>query len=320
MKELLEKAKKPISKEIKIFEKQFFNIIKSDVNLINKISNYILQKRGKMIRPIFVFLIAKMFGKIQKKTYHTAYLIELIHNATLVHDDVIDNSNLRRGFSSINSLWKNKIAILIGDYLLSKSLLLASNNNYLDLLKIICKTLNNMSEGELLQIEKSPNISEKIYDKIIYKKTANLIATSCECGAISVNADNKNILNMREFGTLIGIAFQIKDDLFDYGYNNIGKPIGIDLKEKKITLPIIYTIKKASVNDKNTILDCIKNYNEEKRKEIIFIVNKYGGLKYAIKKMMNFYKKSLEILELYPECIAKESLKIMTKFIIKRNK
>ncbi|WP_185877682.1 polyprenyl synthetase family protein [Blattabacterium cuenoti] len=321
MKKFLEKAKKPIKKEIQNFEKEFFNVIKSDVDLINEISNYILKKKGKMIRPIFVFLIAKMLGVIQKKTYHTAYLIELVHNATLVHDDVIDNSNLRRGFSSINSIWKNKIAILIGDYLLSKSLLVASNNNYLDLLKIICRTINNMSEGELLQIDKSYDITEKIYDQIIYKKTANLIAASCECGAISVNANNKDILNMRKFGTLIGIAFQIKDDLFDYEDNNdIGKPIGIDFKEKKITLPIIYTIKKASKNDKSSILYFMKNYNEKKRKDIIFIVNKYGGIRYAKKKMMVFYNKALKILELYPEGTIKESLKIMTKFIVKRNK
>ncbi|WP_185855302.1 polyprenyl synthetase family protein [Blattabacterium cuenoti] len=324
MKLILDKIKISIKKEIKEFEKQFISIIKSsNVTLINQINHYITNRKGKLIRPMFVFLIAKMLGKIQKKTYHTACLIELIHTATLVHDDVVDNSNFRRGSFSVNAIWKNKIAVLIGDYLLSKSLLLATNNNYTDILKIICNTVKNMSEGELLQIEKSKkfNITEKTYNKIIYKKTASLIATSCECGALSVSANEENILKMKKFGIFIGIAFQIKDDLFDYKYENnfTGKPIGLDIKDNKITLPLIYTIRNASKKDQEWILNAIKNYDYKKRNKIINYVKEYGGLEYAIKKMKKFRNYALKILELYPEGKTKNALKTMVNFIIERN-
>ncbi|WP_185861042.1 polyprenyl synthetase family protein [Blattabacterium cuenoti] len=321
---ILEKIKNVIKKEIVEFEKQFINIIKSNVVLIDQITHYITHKKGKLIRPIFVFLIAKMLGTIQKKTYHTACLIELIHTATLVHDDVIDDSSLRRGSFSINAIWKNKIAVLIGDYLLSKSLLIATNNNYYDLLKIVCKTIKDMSEGELLQIEKSKklNITEKIYNKIIYHKTASLIATSCEAGARSVNADKQTTLKMKKFGTFVGIAFQIKDDLFDYEEkkeDSIGKPVGIDLKERKITLPLIYTIQKASQKEQECILNFIKNYDEKKRHEIIYYIKKYRGLEYATQKMIKFRNNALDILKIYPEGRIKEALKIMVNFIVERN-
>ncbi|WP_185861913.1 polyprenyl synthetase family protein [Blattabacterium cuenoti] len=324
MKIILEKIKIPIKEEIKKFEKQFVDTIKSNVSFIDKITHYIIHRKRKLIRPIFVFLIAKMLGNIRKKTYHTACLIELIHTATLVHDDVIDDSYIRRGSFSINAIWKNKIAVLVGDYLLSKSLLLATKNNYDDLLKIICQTIKNMSEGELLQIEKSKklNITEKIYNKIIYHKTASLIAASCEGGARSVNADEQVVLKMRKFGIFTGIAFQIKDDLFDYEEKNnnlIGKPIGIDLKEKKLTLPLIYTIKKASKKDQKWILYSIKNYDNQKRHEIINYVKKYGGLEYATKKMIKFRNNALKILEIYPEGSIKKALKIMVNFIVERN-
>ncbi|WP_185876604.1 polyprenyl synthetase family protein [Blattabacterium cuenoti] len=324
MKIILEKIKEPIKKEIEEFEKQFFDVIKSNISLINQINNYLTHRKGKLIRPIFVFLIAKMLGGIQKKTYHTACLIELIHTATIVHDDVIDNSSIRRGSFSINAIWKNKTAVLIGDYLLSKSLLLATNNNYNDLLKIICKTIHNMSEGELLQIEESKklNITEKIYNQIIYYKTASLISASCEGGARSVNADKKTILKMRKFGIFTGIAFQIKDDLFDYEDKNnnfTGKPIGVDLKERKITLPLIYTIKNASKKDQKCILDSIKNYDDKKRNQIIYYVKKYGGLEYATKKMINFRNNALKILESYSEGTIRKTLEIMVNFIIERN-
>ncbi|WP_185868301.1 polyprenyl synthetase family protein [Blattabacterium cuenoti] len=326
MKIILDKIKIPIQEEIRTFEKEFLLLIKSNVSLINKINHYINSRKGKLIRPIFVFLIAKMLGTIQKKTYHTACLIELIHTATLVHDDVIDNSHLRRGDFSINAIWKNKIAVLMGDYFLSKSLLLATNNNYSDILKIICKTVKDMSEGELLQIEKSKdlNITEQNYHKIIYQKTASLMASSCECGAISVNASKENVSKMRKFGVFMGIAFQIKDDLFDYEYNNhqknmIGKPIGIDLKEKKITLPLIYTIQKASKEDQKFLLNSIKNYEEKNKKQIIDLIKKYKGLEYARKKMIKFRNNALDILSSYPEGSAKESLKTMASFIIERS-
>ncbi|WP_185857086.1 polyprenyl synthetase family protein [Blattabacterium cuenoti] len=323
MKIILEKIKTTIKEEIKEFEKQFENIIKSNIPLIDRITHYIIHRKGKLIRPIFVFLIAKMLGKIQKKTYHTACLIELIHTATLVHDDVIDNSSLRRGSFSINAIWKNKIAVLIGDYLLSKSLLIATNNNYYDLLKIVCNTIRDMSEGELLQMEKSKklNITEKIYNQIIYHKTASLIAASCEAGARSVNTNEKTALKMRKFGILTGIAFQIKDDLFDYEEKNenfTGKPAGMDLREKKITLPLIYAIRNASKKDQKCILDYIKNYDEKKRYKIIDYVRKYGGLEYATQKMIKFRNNALKILEFYPEGAIKETLKIMVNFVVER--
>ncbi|WP_041178343.1 polyprenyl synthetase family protein [Blattabacterium sp. (Blaberus giganteus)] len=325
MKIILEEIKTTIKKEIEKFEKQFIYIIKSNVSLIDQITHYLTHRKGKLIRPMFVFLIAKMLGNIQKKTYHTACLIELIHTATLVHDDVIDNSLLRRDSFSINAIWKNKIAVLIGDYLLSKSLLIATNNNYYDLLKIVCKTIKNMSEGELLQMEKSKklNISEKIYNRIIYHKTASLIAASCEAGARSVNTDEKTALKMRKFGIFAGIAFQIKDDLFDYEEKNesfTGKPVGIDLREKKITLPLIYTIQKASQKDQQHILNYIKNYDNKKRYKIIDYVKKYGGLEYATKKMIRFRNNALEILEIYPEGTIKRALKMMVNFIVERNR
>ncbi|WP_185860479.1 polyprenyl synthetase family protein [Blattabacterium cuenoti] len=325
MKIILEKIKITIKEEIKEFEKQFENVIKnSNIPLIDNITSYIIHRKGKLIRPIFILLIAKMLGDIQKKTYHTACLIELIHTATLVHDDVIDNSSLRRGSFSINAIWKNKIAVLIGDYLLSKSLLIATNNNYYDLLKVVCKTIENMSLGELLQIEKTKNlnITEKIYNQIIYHKTASLIAASCEAGARSVNTDEKTALKMRKFGTLTGIAFQIKDDLFDYenkNESNTGKPVGIDLREKKITLPLIYAIQKASKKDQKCMLHYIENYDEEKRYKIINYVKKYGGLEYATQKMIKLRNNALKILEFYPEGKIKEALKIMVNFVVERN-
>ncbi len=312
---------------MKIFEKQFLSIIiESQVPLINQITHYIIHRKGKQIRPMFVFLIAKMLGKTKKKTYHTASLIELIHTATLVHDDVIDNSHLRRGFFSVNAIWKNKIAVLVGDYLLSKSLLLATNNNYYDLLKIVCKTIKDMSEGELLQMEKSKklDITESVYNKIVYHKTASLIAASCEGGARSVDADENTALKMREFGGLTGIAFQIKDDLFDYedkyNKNLIGKPVGMDLKEKKITLPLIYAIKNASQEDQKWILNSIKNYDEKKRDQIIAYVKQSGGLEYASQKMKKFRNHALKILENYPESTIKDALKTMVNFLVERNK
>ncbi|WP_185882215.1 polyprenyl synthetase family protein [Blattabacterium cuenoti] len=322
---ILDKIQVSIQEEMKYFEKQFFQITKNKISLIKNINNYIIPKKGKRIRPMFVFLIAKMLGNIQKKTYHTASLIELIHTATLVHDDVIDNSNFRRGFSSINAIWQNKIAVLIGDYFLSKGLLLATNHHYHDLLKIICTTVKNMSEGELLQIEKSQtlDITEKIYNQIICKKTAGLISASCEGGAISVNVSKRTSLNMKYFGKLSGIAFQIRDDLFDYDNINdklIGKPVGIDLKDKKITLPLIYAIKKASKNDKIWILDSIKNFNNHTTNhKIIDYVKQSGGITYAIKQMIKYKNKALKILDNYPKGSTKDSLKSLVNFLVERN-
>ncbi len=322
----LKRIKHPIREEIKIFEKKLSNFFlsKKKFLIIEKITNYIINRKGKLIRPMFVLLIAKMFSdgnNVNKKTYHIACLIELIHIATLVHDDVVDNSKFRRGSLSINAIWKNKIAVLIGDYLLSKSFFLATKNNYFDILKVVCQTMKDITEGELLQIEKSNdlNITENTYFYIIYKKTASLISASCECGALSVGTNKENINKIRNFGVFSGIAFQIKDDLFDYEYSNknTGKSVGIDFEEKKITLPLIYTFKKASKKDKKYIIYLI---NKKKRYDIINYVKKYNGLEYAKKKMMKYHYNALQILENYPDNNIKKSLKIMINFIVDRNR
>lgn len=310
---------------MKIFENKFYKSMISNTDLLNNIIFYIVKKKGKQIRPMFVFLIAKMLGIICEKTYNMASLIELIHTGALIHDDVIDNSNIRRGIFSIQAIWKNKVAILVGDYLLSKSLLIATDNEYYDLLKIIANAIKNMSEGELLQIKKSQdlNINEKIYNEIIYRKTASLIAACCEGAARSVNVNNKIALEMNKFGKFIGMAFQIKDDLLDYEQSNIlDKPIGIDIKQRKLTLPIIYTIHKSSNYEKKWILNIIKKHNQDKIKinKLIKHVKKTGGLDYAKNKMIIFKNKALKIINFYPNNHAKKSLKIMIKYIIERKK
>lgn len=299
--------------------------MKSRVPLLDRIIHYIIHRKGKQMRPMFVFLTAKMLGQIHEKTYHMASLIELIHTGTLVHDDVVDESHMRRGFFSIHTLWKNKVAVLVGDYLLSKSLLLATDHNYYDLLKIISRTIREMCEGELLQMEKARklDITEDIYDQIIHHKTASLISACCEGGACSVDADENTTFQMKKFGELIGMAFQIKDDLFDYEYNNLaGKPIGIDIKERKITLPLIHTLEKAPSEDRKWIINTIKNHNKNKTRvrELINYVKQSGGVEYAIKKMKSLRQNALEILDRYPESAAKESLKIMAHYVIDRQR
>ncbi|MGA8852688.1 MAG: polyprenyl synthetase family protein, partial [Christiangramia sp.] len=247
---VISQIKLPVEKEMDLFEKKFFESMSSKVALLNRITHYIVNRKGKQMRPMFVFLVAKMVseGSVNERTYRGASVIELIHTATLVHDDVVDDSNRRRGFFSINALWKNKIAVLVGDYLLSKGLLLSIDNNDFDLLKIISVAVKEMSEGELLQIEKARrlDITEAVYYDIIRQKTATLIAACCSLGAASVKPESNEIAKMRRFGELIGMAFQIKDDLFDYGTQKIGKPTGIDIKEQKMTLPLIYTLNNVS--------------------------------------------------------------------------
>jgi octaprenyl-diphosphate synthase len=254
---VVSQIKLPIEAEMELFEKKFSNSMSSKVSLLNKISHYVVNRKGKQMRPMFVFLIAKMNndGAVNERTYRGASVIELIHTATLVHDDVVDDSDRRRGFFSVNALWKNKIAVLVGDFLLSKGLLLSIDNDDFDLLKIISVAVREMSEGELLQIEKARNldISETIYFEIIRQKTATLIAACCAMGAKSVHAAPEQVEEMRSFGELIGVAFQIKDDLFDYGNEAIGKPTGIDIKEKKMTLPLIYAINNASSKEKKLV-------------------------------------------------------------------
>jgi octaprenyl-diphosphate synthase len=323
---IVEQIKQPIDYEMELFEQKFQLSMSSKVALLNRITHYIVNRKGKQMRPMFVFLVSKMVsnGEISERTYRGASVIELIHTATLVHDDVVDESNRRRGFFSINALWKNKIAVLVGDYLLSKGLLLSIDNNDFDLLKIISIAVREMSEGELLQIEKARklDITEAIYYEIIRQKTATLIAACCSLGAASVKPESDHVERMRKFGELIGMAFQIKDDLFDYGKEAIGKPTGIDIKEQKMTLPLIYVMNKADKKDKRWLINSIKNHNRDKKRvaEVISYVKQQGGLEYAISKMKEFQEEALQILQIYPESTYKASLVLMVNYVIDRTK
>lgn len=324
---IVSRIKLPIEKEMELFEKKFRDSMSTHVSLLNRITHYVVNRKGKQMRPMFVFLIAKMVSEdssVNERTYRGASVIELIHTATLVHDDVVDDSNRRRGFFSINALWKNKIAVLVGDYLLSKGLLLSIDNDDFDLLKIISVAVREMSEGELLQIDKARrlDITKEVYFEIIRKKTATLIAACCAMGAKSVHASEDEVEKMRLFGELIGIAFQIKDDLFDYGEEAIGKPTGIDIKEKKMTLPLIYALNQANAKDRKWLLNSVKNYNTDKTrvKEIIEYVKKVGGLDYAVKVMKEYQAKALNVLATYPNSPYKESLLLMVDYVIDRKK
>jgi len=321
---IVSQIKLPIEYEMELFEKKFQLSMSSKVSLLNRITHYVVNRKGKQMRPMFVFLIAKMSnnGEVNDRTYRGAAVIELIHTATLVHDDVVDDSNRRRGFFSINALWKNKIAVLVGDFLLSKGLLLSIDNEDFDLLKIISVAVREMSEGELLQIEKARNldITEAVYFEIIRQKTATLIAACCAMGAKSVNADSDKVENMRKFGELIGIAFQIKDDLFDYGDDKIGKPTGIDIKERKMTLPLIYVLNNASEQDRRWLINSVKNHNKDTKrvKEVISFVKNNDGLEYATKVMKGYQQKALVLLQNYPASPFKESLELMVNYVIDR--
>ncbi len=323
---VISKIKLPVEKEMELFEKKFTQSMSSRVALLNRITHFIVNRKGKQMRPMFVFLVAKMFaeGKVNERTYRGATVIELIHTATLVHDDVVDDSNRRRGFFSINALWKNKIAVLVGDYLLSKGLLLSIDHDDFDLLKIISVAVREMSEGELLQIEKARrlDITEDIYYEIIRQKTATLIAACCSLGAASVKPASEEVEKMRLFGELIGMAFQIKDDLFDYGEDKIGKPTGIDIKEQKMTLPLIYVLNQVSSKDKAWLINSVKNHNKNKKRvnEVISFVKEKGGLEYAVIKMKEFQERALAILNKYPDSPYKDSLVLMVKYVIDRKK
>ncbi|MEN8767678.1 MAG: polyprenyl synthetase family protein, partial [Polaribacter sp.] len=294
----VEQIKRPILAEMELFEEKFKDAMLSKVPLLNRITYYIVRRKGKQMRPMFVFLVAKMVsnGGFDERTYRGAAIVELIHTATLVHDDVVDDSNRRRGFFSINALWKNKIAVLVGDFLLSKGLLLSIDNGDFDLLKLISIAVREMSEGELLQIEKARklDITEGVYFDIIRKKTATLIATCCGIGAASVGANQEKIHQMRKFGEYIGIAFQIKDDLFDYSDAKIGKPTGIDIKEQKMTLPLIYTLNNCSKKERSWLINSIKKHNKDKKrvKEIISFVKSNGGIEYTTLKMEEYIQKA----------------------------
>ena len=323
MKEI-EKIKLPIKKEIDLFEGKFSNSMNSRIALLNRITHYVVNRKGKQMRPMFVFLTAKMLsnGKMNEKVYRAASVIELIHTASLVHDDVVDSSNMRRGFFSLNALWKNKIAVLVGDYLLSKGMLLCIENQDFDILKIISGSVKEMSQGELLQIEKSRrlNIDEETYLEIIKKKTASLISSCCALGAASTNSSQKIIDELSSFGQKIGMAFQIKDDLFDYGENKIGKPTGIDLKEKKLTLPFIYALNNSDPDKRKWLKNSIKNHNLDKKriKEVISFVKEIGGIDYTIEKLNKFHKKALKDLEKFPKNKYRDHLKSLVDYVINR--
>lgn len=324
MNKTINQIQAPIEQEMGIFEEKFRDFMKSRVLLLDKIMNYIVRRKGKQLRPMFVFLTAGINGQITEATYRGAALIELLHTATLVHDDVVDDSNYRRGFFSINALWKNKIAVLVGDYLLSRGLLLSIENKDFHLLEVVSNAVREMSEGELLQIEKARNldITEDVYYEIIRQKTASLISSCCGVGASSAGADPETVQKMLSFGEKVGIAFQIKDDLFDYGTAEIGKPVGIDIKEKKMTLPLIYALQKASWLDKKRIIFMIKNQSNRPNKvqEVIKFVKASGGIEYAVQAMNAYYKEAQEILCTFPESPYKESLSRLVAYTIERKK
>jgi octaprenyl-diphosphate synthase len=311
---------------MEFFETKFKASMISNVPLLNRITHYIVRRKGKQMRPMFVFLVAKMVsnGQFKERTYRGASIIELIHTASLVHDDVVDDSNRRRGFFSLNALWKNKIAVLVGDFLFAKGLLLSIDNDDFDLLKHISIAVREMSEGELLQIEKARelNITEDIYFDIIRKKTAALIASCTAIGAASMDVDKAEIERMRKFGELIGIAFQIKDDLFDYSEEKIGKPTGIDIKEQKMTLPLIYSLNNCSKKERRWLINSVKNHNKNKKrvKEVIQFVKENGGIDYTVEKMKEYQAMANEILNVYPASPYKDSLLTMVNYVIDREK
>ncbi len=314
----------PIAIEMKEFEKKFRALMKSRVLLLDKIMGYIVKRKGKQMRPMFVFLSAGTSGTISESTYRGASLIELLHTATLVHDDVVDDADYRRGFFSVNALWKNKIAVLVGDYLLSRGLLLSVDHGDFNLLRLVSEAVREMSEGELLQMEKSKNldITESVYFDIIRQKTASLIASCCAVGATSAGAADHHIGLMKSFGEKIGMAFQIKDDLFDYGTSEIGKPLGIDIREKKMTLPLIYSLKNATWSERKSIRNLIKNHNHQhkKVKEVIQFVRESGGIAYANQVMEQYVADALTMLDHFDDSAYKSSLKDMVAFTIERNR
>lgn len=325
MSKIIEDIKLPVKQHMDAFEDKFRAAMKSSVPLLDKITGYIVKRKGKQIRPMFVFLSAGISGEINDSTHRAAALIELLHTASLVHDDVVDDSNERRGFFSLNALWKNKIAVLVGDFLLTKGLSLSLEHNDFHLLRIANDAVRELSEGELLQIEKARrlDISEEVYYEIITKKTAALIVACCTAGTSSVTRDEHLIGLSREFGRLTGIAFQIKDDLFDFGHGeNIGKPTGIDIKEKKMTLPLIFALKQASWMERRKIINLIKNHNEDNEavKEVIdFVINK-GGISYANKIMQEYKEKALTVLKQMPDNPSRQSMERLLIYAIERKR
>jgi octaprenyl-diphosphate synthase len=311
-----------IGDELKVFETKFAEAVKSNTALLDTVMRYIIKRKGKQMRPMFVFLSAKLHGTINESTYRAAALVEMLHTATLVHDDVVDESLERRGFFSINAIWKNKIAVLVGDYLLSKGLLLSTNNNEFEHLRILSDAIRQMSEGELLQIEKTRklNINEEVYFEIIKNKTASLLSSACGVGAYSTSENKGDCNKMQLFGEKTGIAFQIKDDLFDYGTDKIGKPTGNDIKEKKMTLPLIYTLNKVDKKTMREIIYIVKNNSKDKQKVqwVIDEVVKAGGIAYATEKMLQYRDQALEILHTYPTTSTRNALESLVRYTTDR--
>ncbi len=315
-------AKQILAEEIKEFEQYFKQNMKSRAPLLDRIMQYIVKRKGKQLRPMFVLLSAKLGGKITETSYRAASLVELLHTATLVHDDVVDEAMERRGFFSINALWKNKVAVLVGDYLLSKGLLLSLDNNDFQVLKIMSEAVRQMSEGELLQIEKARNLNlkEDIYYEIIKGKTASLLAAACSAGAYTTFKDAESVEKMRLFGEKTGMAFQIKDDLFDYGDTNVGKPTGNDIKEKKMTLPLIYTLNNCDSALRKKIIYIVKNQNTDKQKIqfVLDAVNDFGGIKYATEKMFNYRDEALNILHSFPQSDERTAMEELVRYTTDR--
>lgn len=324
MKPSLKQIQSPIQTDLKEFESHFRDSMKSNVALLDKIMYYIVQRKGKQMRPMLVFLTAQLHGEINKNTHLAASMIELLHTATLVHDDIVDDADKRRGFFSVSALWKNKIAVLVGDYLLSKGLLLALENNQFYQLKLLSRSVKMVIEGELLQQEKARrlDIKEEVYYDIINRKTASLLAASCAVGASTTTEDSKLIERMELFGEKIGMAFQIKDDLFDFGDKDIGKPVGIDIKEKKMTLPLIYALQNANISDRKKYIRYVSKSEKNKKyvTEVVAFVKSSGGLEYATQKMLEFQQEAFDILDEFPNSETKASLKMLIEYVTKRSK
>jgi octaprenyl-diphosphate synthase len=320
----LDTIKQPIVRELDVFEERFRDAMRSHVPLLDKITWYIVRRKGKQVRPMLVLLSARLFGPIEEPSYTAASLVELLHTATLVHDDVVDDSNERRGFFSINALWKNKIAVLVGDFLLSQGLSLAVKHNQYKMLEIVSRAVKEMAEGELLQMEKARrlDIKEDIYYDIIRQKTASLIAAACCAGAISTAPDEETIQRMWLFGEKTGMAFQIRDDLFDFGDDDIGKPTGIDIKEKKMTLPLIYALNNADKSTRRYVINIIKNesHKTDKVAEVIEMVRKSGGLEYATQAMYRFRQEAFDLLSQAPDTPARHALHDLLIYVTERKK
>ncbi len=314
----------PIAGELNLFEEKFRIAMKSSVPLLDRVTHYIVKRKGKQMRPMFVFFSAGLTGQITDATYRGASLVELLHTATLVHDDVVDNAHQRRGFFSVNALWKNKIAVLVGDFLLAKGMQLSLKNKDFDLLGIVSDAVQQIIEGELLQMEKARrlDIDERVYFEVIKQKTASLIASCCACGASSSGASPEIVETMRNFGEKVGIAFQIKDDLFDFGLDDVGKPLGNDIKEKKITLPLIYALSQISKKEKRYYINLIRNHSEDPAKvaQVIEFVRASGGMEYATRQMEDYKNQAFEILKTFPENTYRTGLEQLVQFTTDRNK